>query len=160
MIDLNVLSAWSGLPEAQLLWVMIGFGVVLYFVWGGQRHRRIQLLYQKVERLQHDLLAANNSVMGMGQQLLMLEKKFYAEEQTKKNIDHHKQTLEAKVNQLQNIEHLQNSKAARDKQADNQVIYEEARQLLLQGLDIPSVMKSTSLSHAEVSLISALHKTL
>ena len=181
---LTQLSTWTGLPPLSIgqLTLVIGSALILtLFISGYRKTRKLQ---QRMERLQHELQIANSSAMGMGQQLLALEKKILRQSQVNNNLHEHQQSLEKQARKLQDSGYQKVSSIASrtaasvappsapmstsmpkenqhplpvdDLSLDNMQSYDQAKQWLSQGYDVAYVMKKSGLSQAEVSLMHAL----
>jgi hypothetical protein len=107
-------------------------------------------MHEKLHRLEHDLRIANGSAIGMGQQLIALEKEF-KQQPSKIDIE----TNLPKENKQRPVQALSTSY---EQSVDNSSAYDQARSQLAQGHDINQVAKSCGLSYAEVSLLQALSK--
>jgi hypothetical protein len=152
------LIAISGIPEAYIVEAIIltaGLSIIL-LIW--LSHRKSARLYKKLERLQHDLLVANSSSIGMGQQLLALEKKLHTQA-NKSSIAPPKNTSNSPI-QLTVVENKTINEPVDNTVDDvpDDAIYETSRQLLAQGVGIEEVIKRSGLSYSEVSLMQSLVK--
>jgi hypothetical protein len=153
------LIAMSGIPEAYIAEaiILIAGLFVLLLIWGS--HRKSARVHKKLERLQHDLLVANSSAIGMGQQLLALEKKLHAQSnnaQTPASKKTPNSPIQLTVVDNKTATQAVNSTA--DDEVSDDAIYETSRQLLAQGVDIEEVIKRSGLSYSEVSLMQSLVK--
>lgn len=95
------IGLWTGLTSAQVSQIflgIIGITVVLLVV---SAYRKTRKLNQKLERLQHELHIANSSAIGMGQQLLALEKKILKQNQVNNNVHQHQRVLEQQARKLE-----------------------------------------------------------
>lgn len=147
------LSHLSGLSEAQLtdgLWLLLGASLLCIVL---RSYRKSALLNKKIDRLQHDLLVANNTAIGMGQQLLSLEKKISSPNKTHPHTAKYpgKQAKLTVVDTIKSSDSIDQTVDTRDDK-----VYEKSRQLLAQGYDIEEVIKQSGLSYSEVSLMKAL----
>ncbi len=147
------LSELLGLSQQQL--IIGGIGVVSVMVLSAFyiNQRKTRRLSQKLERLQHDLLVANNSAIGMGQQLLSLEKKLFTPQQpTVKKPTTNPSTVKTSRSQPANLTVVDNNIHSHDS-IPSDAVYEQSRQLLAQGNTIEEVSKQSGLSYSEVSLM-------
>ncbi|MGH1485016.1 MAG: DUF2802 domain-containing protein [Cellvibrionaceae bacterium] len=117
-------------------------------------HQKARNLFNKLQRLEHDLKIANNSAIGMGQQLISLEK------QLKQQPVVNQAEAMALVKEAENIATKEALIEApvNNSGSDNPSVYDRARQLLHHEQDINKVAKQCGLSYAEVSLLKALGK--
>ena len=159
--SMNQWLGWTSQQTSTVLMVSASLLVLAAIVIGQRRNRKLN---QRVERLQRDLLVANNSAIGMGQQLLALEKKMISQHQASHNIHSHADQLAQKSAAIaekalsENTSNLKHRLNGQVEEEDETPAYELAKQWLSQGADIQQVIKKTGLSHAEVSLIKALQK--
>ncbi len=119
--------------------------------------KRSRALQTKIDRLQHDLRVANSGAIGMGQQLIAVEKQLNAHHSVSTTIESHKHTLQAQSAALQS-QYSQTAQSMPAQDQDDEAIYQTARQLLAQGIDLDTIAKQSGLSHAEVSLINTLNQ--
>lgn len=127
--------------------VTVGLLLVL-LLW--QSRRRMNRLQQQLARVQHDLLVANSSAIGMGQQLLALEKK--GQVSRKKSVP----LAAEKPVKLTVVDTPVHPSAHTYSSMPSNEIYETSRQLLAEGVDIEEVIKRSGLSYSEVSLMKSL----
>lgn len=113
--------------------------------------RKTRLLHQQLERLQYDFLVANRSAIGMGQQILALEKQLYQPQQHSNDTKSVRHTRKPET--VGNLSLVRDNASHDDSKND---VYEKSRQLLAQGHDIQQVIKASGLSYSEVSLMKAL----
>ncbi|MFT5118914.1 MAG: hypothetical protein ACI9NY_002456 [Kiritimatiellia bacterium] len=152
---LQPLTQWSGITEAQLLPMIFACGAVLALSILWLSHRRTSALSRNMDRLQHDLRVANSSAIGMGQQLLCLEKKLHGQKQKVQQISQEKAN-EKSVKLTVVDKHQSSQRFANDIDLPADAVYEKSRQLLAQGADIQEVIKQSGLSYSEVSLMKTL----
>jgi hypothetical protein len=163
------LAQWLGTSADQLVYgLMASLGIfVMLLLWF--THRKTVNLHKKMERLQRDLLVSNHSAIGMGQQLLSLEKQLqkartppYTQQSTPASTvaSTAEKTVLTVVSSTPSINNASaNHHAPLFTDDDNEdVIYEKSRKLLAQGYDIQEVIKQSGLSYSEVSLMKALTK--
>ena len=120
-------------------------------------HQQSCKLSKQVQRLEHDLKIASSSAIGMGQQLILLEKQL--------KLPSAKQAVET-VTRVQEAESITSKTTPittfvddnKPQTSDSTSVYDRARQLLQQQQDINKVAKECGLSYAEVSLLNALGK--
>ena len=118
-----------------------------------QKSRSLQ---QKLCRLEHDLRVANTSAIGMGQQVISLEKKIKQQSHTlAQPIAHQESIAEPPTLNPSHETHVQSSGLEAD-QSDSLSAYDQARHFLSQGKDVDDVAKQCGLSYAEVSLLQTL----
>lgn len=126
--------------------------------------RKTKFLQEKLERLERELKVANSSAIGMGQQLIALEKQISQQLLSQPPQAVKSKSLSTLKNKVSNQPDLSNnrlvSKSQQVSQADNRSLtsYDEARQALALGKSIEEVSKDCRLSYAEVSLLQALSK--
>lgn len=151
------LALWTGLPEATILSSLWGGLSLLLCLALYKMYRRSVHLKEQIERLQNDHRVANSSLIGMGQQILALEKRLPA---TPSSFE-----KPVKLTVVENPPNQQTSQtdisvnsgyANTTESTDN--AYETSRQLLAQGADIEEVIKRSGLSYSEVSLMKSLVK--
>lgn len=133
-------------------------------------HQKNHTLNKKLQRLEHDLRVANGSAIGMGQQLINLEKQLkhqhpIASVQYKEPSANDKEpsaynekpsayNKTSAVHAKKLTENLYNNN-----NVEEQSVYNQARESLARGLDIADVAKQCGLSFAEVSLLKSLSKS-
>lgn len=163
---LQPLALWLGISSAYIVMAVVLFVVCLAMAFFWRSHKKAISLQKKLERLQHDLLVANSSAIGMGQKLLALEKQLYSEGA----VNPANSTLDRNVG-AERIEptdkkvHLKvidnttlNQASSHPNDLPNDAVYEQTRLLLAQGIDIQEVIKRSGLSYSEVSLMQSLVK--
>jgi hypothetical protein len=148
---LQPLTQWLGITEAQLLPMIFACGAILTLSILWVSHRKAIALTRKMDRLQHDLRVANSSAIGMGQQLLCLEKQLHSQQQEIKQSSKEKSVKLTVVDKHQSSQSLDT-----DNELPADAVYEKSRQLLAQGVDIKEVIKQSGLSYSEVSLMKTL----
>jgi hypothetical protein len=153
---LQPLTQELGITEARLLSMIFACGAVLALSIVWLSHRKTNALTRKMDRLQHDLRVANSSAIGMGQQLLSLEKKLHSQKQAAQKQDIQQTAKEKSVKLTVVDKHQASQSLANDTDLPADAVYEKSRQLLAQGVDIKEVIKQSGLSHSEVSLMKTL----
>lgn len=132
--------------------------IVSFFVLfsGYQKNKRLNT---KLARLEHDLRVANGSAIGMGQQLIEMEKRLGQQSPSTLAPVIVKQSSTPSENQYAPSQ-KEKAYSAQDPLAHQEAsIYDQARQSLAQGLEVGEVAKQCGLSFAEVSLLKSLTKS-
>ena len=145
------LSDFLGLENEMTVTVIAVTVCLLFLGLWWRSHHRLKHLQQQIDRLQHDFLVANSSAIGMGQQLMSLEKKWQTPVQS------HAPLATEKPVKLTVVNTPVSSGDTFEGMPSNEV-YETSRQLLAQGVDIHDVIKRSGLSYSEVSLMQSLVK--
>ncbi len=122
--------------------------------------RKLVRLQQRFERLQYELLVANNTSIGLGQQVLALEKKVYGKHATQTPSHNPSTNLQtnkhsSKITPLTVVDNTSAMASLGDTTPSDEV-YQKSRQLLYKGVPIEDVVKQSGLSYSEVSLMKAL----
>lgn len=113
-------------------------------------HRKTHYLQQKIERLQHELSVANNGAMGMGQQLIQLEKKLQVTQ---------RKTGSPELRVIENPFAIEGVSVSARKDSEEKDPHEISRTLLKQGVSIEETARRSGLSFSEVSLINAMSQS-
>ncbi len=133
----SILTFKNGMYANELVLFSVVLVFTLSVVWVNSRQSHH--LQKKIDRLQHELSVANNSAIGMGQQLIQLEKKIHTSQQ--------------KTTGSPSLRVIENPLAAGKADA-----HEVSRQLLHQGYSVEETARRSGLSYSEVSLINAISK--
>ena len=164
----NIDSQWFQ-QLAQTDWAVVAMGLLLMnlglMVIGLlcylKTHRRHQLLDARLQRLERDLRAANNSAIGMGQQLIQMEKilKQYTVQPEIKTATA-APIATTSTTETDTTPHTISSRSdtTSTRAASQESSYNQARDYLSQGKSVEDTMKICGLSYAEVSLLQALSK--
>lgn len=150
------LVIWSGFPEDTILSLLWGGLSLLLCLALYTMHRHSMHLKGQIQRLQNDHRVANSSLIGMGQQILALEKRLLPTpssfEKPKLTVVENPSSQHARYTNISPSDTHTNTA----NNADN--AYETSRQLFAQGAEIEEVIKRSGLSYSEVSLIKSLVK--
>jgi len=118
------------------------------------------VLFLYLLRLERELKVANGSAIGMGQQLISMEKKLNQQHDNdyQKNQNEIKERGYLEQNYVQNSYSIEN-KLTQPKALNNErSVYDQARASLAEGLAVSEVASQCELSFAEVSLLKSLSK--
>lgn len=152
----HVMSIWVGQEVlVSAICVALFSSIVMLFTLKKQNH-----LLAQINKLSEELQVANRGAIGMGQQIIALEKKLEAMSVTTSPIKEQtpvatttEESTDKKVANTSaepNTQAIENSKEADDKLA-------LARDLLAKGQSLSEVASHCQLSFAEVSLLRALN---
>ncbi|MGH1440384.1 MAG: DUF2802 domain-containing protein [Cellvibrionaceae bacterium] len=148
----DLLAAIHNLGVNNVVLSLSGLACIVSFFVLLRGYQRNKALNKKLTRLEHDLRIANSSAIGMGQQLIAMEKQLSEKSITITNAS---VTASEKSN---NTEQLSIPKANATSPHQETSIYDQARQSLAQGLEVGEIAKQCGLSFAEVSLLKSLSK--
>jgi len=156
-----------GLNNVILVLSAIACTVSFFVLFSGyQKNKRLN---RKLARLEHDLRVANGSAIGMGQQLIEMEKRLgqqnpstlapviVKQSSTPSKNQYTPSQKEKTYSAQQTIPQQTTAQEPLANQEDS--IYDQARQSLAQGLEVGEVAKQCGLSFAEVSLLKSLIKS-
>lgn len=118
-------------------------------------HQKTQALNQKLLRLEHDLRVANGSAIGMGQQIMMLEKQLGGQRRAASVVAKQPPQTTVSAPPVAGDNQVQVN-ADTSTGIGEQSAYDQARHYLAQGLELSDVAKQCGLSFAEVSLLKSL----
>ncbi|MEO0443773.1 MAG: DUF2802 domain-containing protein [Pseudomonadota bacterium] len=154
-INIQWLQQWL-----QTDWFLVTAGIgtiVLGLLLVSRSRRQTQALTAKLQRLERELRAANSSAVGMGRQLIKMEKMLKHNVQPELTANHPtvNNTIDAPAVQPKPIK-LETTLAHSPTSQDSS--YNQARHYLSQGKSVEETVKACGLSYAEVSLLQALSK--
>ncbi len=152
---LVTVSNWN---SSTLIIALVGIVGIVAVSMLFRSQSRVAGLQQQLKKLERDLRISNGSAIGMGQQLIQIEKQlqqqknaFMQQESKAASITTNTQTIRPSV-----VESVAVDKTSVDNAGS---IYDQARQALAQGLAIDEIAQQCGLSYAEVSLLQTLSKS-
>ena len=136
----NFLSNGSGNLVVITMLIVVSLGLILN---GHFRHKKVQ---KKMHDMENSLRFAKSSALGMGQQIISLEKQLQKLSVAPTKLDITNPTVSTKP--LHEKTHI-----------DQDDKYETAKKLLREGKAVGDVANTCQLSFAEVSLLQALSRS-
>lgn len=113
---------------------------------------QVRVLQRRFKKLENDLRITHDSFIGMGQQLIELEKQTRQSQQIfhEPKFTHAQKTVAAPD--------MTRSETTKSETTSSNSSYDRARQALASGLAVADVARECNLSYAEVSLLQSLRQ--